>query len=101
MTVTCWLLGADNSTVNVTSVVSEAVPSTVVTSPTDREGAPSSSMMVTIPVPSRSVLALGFVSCTLKVSDRPSSNSSPFTVKLIVCVRGDPGGKVRSPEVDS
>ena len=73
----------------------------MVTSPTDREGTPSSSIMVTIPVPSRIVLALEFVRLTMKVSDSPSSKSSPFTAKVIDCVSGDPGGKVKTPEEDS
>ena len=77
-------LAAESETVNV-AVVVPALPSATDTSPIDRVGAGSSSVMVAWPEPSAIVALAGLDRATVKVS-LFSSIASPFTVTSIVAL---------------
>ncbi len=92
--VTALPLGAESETVNV-AVVVPALPSATETSPIDRVGAASSSVMVPCPEPSAIVALAGFDRTTVKVSFA-SSTTSPFTLTPIVALVA-PAAIVRLP----
>ena len=85
-TVTVWPLAGRNVTANVSVDVSPDAPSATLGDEIDSDGAPSSSVIVPVPVPAvlDTVALVGLLSATSTVSS-DSASSSPRTDTSIVC----------------
>ena len=85
-------------TVNLSVAVSPAAPSATLGESIDRVGAPSSSVIVPVPVPAEldTAALVGLLRATTTVSSG-SSCASPVTDTSMVCVVS-PGSKVSVPE---
>ena len=96
-TVTVWELSKDSVTVKTASTV-PILPSTTVTSLTESDGMPSSSVIVPAPWLSVMLALTGVLRSRVKVSEPSLTKSSTIGTEIVP--ESEPAGMLKVPEVD-